>query len=213
LLAFNIGNEVINLPVNTDAGREPDFLPIAVLAHNERGFRRWSMFGLLLDVVAFVKAAARDTKAYLKAKNINALVGYSSVDGEPAFRGMSTRILWVICSKQYEPDWRGWSKPIVSPHRSFGQLLDLWGRDHLARSIRTEWVVIQDTAYRLFQVSLTNHDHLLIDNYEWCGNSTFATSGWESIVDDFSNLPVAAYMSEYGWAFSGFASGRRLSEY
>ena len=47
------------------------------------------MFGLLLDVVAFVKAAARDTKAYLKAKNINALVGYSSVDGEPAFRGMS----------------------------------------------------------------------------------------------------------------------------
>jgi hypothetical protein len=59
-------------------------------------------------------------------------------------------------------------------------------------------VVIQDTAYRLFQVPLTNHDHLLIDNYEWCGNSTFATSGWESIVDDFSNLPVAAYMSEYG---------------
>jgi hypothetical protein len=39
--------------------------------------------------LAFVKAAARDTKAYLKAKNINALVGYSSVDGEPAFRGMS----------------------------------------------------------------------------------------------------------------------------
>jgi hypothetical protein len=51
------------------------------------------LFGLLLAVVAFVKAAARDTKAYLKAKNINALVGYSSVDGEPAFRGKSSRFL------------------------------------------------------------------------------------------------------------------------
>lgn len=45
---------------------------------------------------------------------------------------------------------------------------------------------------------LINDELLSVDNYEWCGNSTFATSGWESIVDDFSNLPVAAYMSEYG---------------
>lgn len=43
----------------------------------------------------------------------------------------------------------------------------------------------------------TRH-HLCLDNYEWCGSSTFATSGWASIVNDFSNLPVAAYMSEYG---------------
>lgn len=112
LLAFNIGNEVINLPVNTDAG-------------------------------PFVKAAARDTKAYLKAKNINALVGYSSVDGEPAFRDPLAN--YLTCGDE-----------TVS--------LDLFG----------------------------------LNNYEWCGNSTFANSGWESIVDDFSNLPVAAYMSEYG---------------
>jgi hypothetical protein len=38
-------------------------------------------------VTAYVKAAARDIKAYLKAKNINSLVGYSSVDGSPEFRG------------------------------------------------------------------------------------------------------------------------------
>ena len=41
------------------------------------------------ECVAFVKAAARDVKAYLRSKNIDALVGYSSVDGEPAFRGES----------------------------------------------------------------------------------------------------------------------------
>jgi hypothetical protein len=29
----------------------------------------------------FIKAAARDVKAYLKSKNSNALVGYSSTDG------------------------------------------------------------------------------------------------------------------------------------
>lgn len=39
LLAFNIGNEVINLPVNTDAGREPDFLHTAVSDY-ERGHSR-----------------------------------------------------------------------------------------------------------------------------------------------------------------------------
>jgi hypothetical protein len=38
LLAFNIGNEVINLPVNTDAGRESDFSPTAAFVDVRRGF-------------------------------------------------------------------------------------------------------------------------------------------------------------------------------
>ncbi|CAD6573513.1 MAG: 1,3-beta-glucanosyltransferase gas1 [Tremellales sp. Tagirdzhanova-0007] len=55
LLAFNIGNEVINLPSNTNAA-------------------------------PYVKAAARDTKAYLQSVNSSALVGYSAVDGDADFR-------------------------------------------------------------------------------------------------------------------------------
>jgi hypothetical protein len=51
VLAFNIGNEVVNLPVNTDAA-------------------------------PFVKAAARDTKAYLNSIKSNALVSYTSGDGD-----------------------------------------------------------------------------------------------------------------------------------
>lgn len=38
-----------------------------------------------------------------------------------------------------------------------------------------------------------------IDNYEWCGSSTYATSGWEEITNDFSGIQVASYMSEYGF--------------
>jgi len=38
------------------------------------------------DSSAYVKAAARDIKAYLKGINSGALVGYAAVDGEPAFR-------------------------------------------------------------------------------------------------------------------------------
>ncbi|GFZ51518.1 1,3-beta-glucanosyltransferase gas1 [Saitozyma sp. JCM 24511] len=55
VLAFNIGNEVVNLVSNTNAA-------------------------------PFVKAAARDIKAYLKGVGSKALVGYSAVDGDAAFR-------------------------------------------------------------------------------------------------------------------------------
>jgi hypothetical protein len=37
---------------------------------------------------AYIKAAARDIKAYLASKSSKALVGYASVDGEEDFRGM-----------------------------------------------------------------------------------------------------------------------------
>jgi hypothetical protein len=40
------------------------------------------------------------------------------------------------------------------------------------------------------------------DNYEWCGSSTYQASGWETIVNDFEDLGVAAYMSEYGYVLS-----------
>ncbi|ORY25518.1 putative 1,3-beta-glucanosyltransferase [Naematelia encephala] len=55
ILAFNVGNEVINLVSNTNAA-------------------------------PYVKAAARDIKAYLKSVNSSALVGYSAVDGDADFR-------------------------------------------------------------------------------------------------------------------------------
>lgn len=40
--------------------------------------------------IAYVKAAARDVKAYLASKGSKVLVGYSSVDGSPDFRGKIT---------------------------------------------------------------------------------------------------------------------------
>ncbi|KAI5449931.1 1,3-beta-glucanosyltransferase [Naganishia albida] len=112
VLAFNVGNEVINLPSNTDAA-------------------------------PFVKAAARDVKAYLRSRNSAALVGYSSVDGERDFRDPLAH--YLTCGND-----------TVS--------LDIYG----------------------------------LNNYEWCGASTYQASGWETIVNDFENLNVAAYMSEYG---------------
>jgi hypothetical protein len=38
------------------------------------------------QVAPYVKAAARDIKAYLKSKNSNALVGYASIDGSDDFK-------------------------------------------------------------------------------------------------------------------------------
>lgn len=112
VLAFNVGNEVVTLPVNTDAA-------------------------------PYVKAAARDVKAYLASKGSNVLVGYSSVDGSPDFRDPLAN--YLTCGND-------------------SVALDIYG----------------------------------LNNYEWCGSRTFASSGWEAIVNDLSDLPVAAYMSEYG---------------
>lgn len=50
-------------------------LPVRVLAPRQ-----------LLTHTAYVKAAARDIKAYLRSINSNALVGYAAVDGEADFR-------------------------------------------------------------------------------------------------------------------------------
>ncbi|WWC64243.1 uncharacterized protein I303_106852 [Kwoniella dejecticola CBS 10117] len=55
VLAFNIGNEVVNQVSNTNAA-------------------------------PYVKAAARDIKAYLKSVGSSALVGYSATDGDADFR-------------------------------------------------------------------------------------------------------------------------------
>ena len=38
------------------------------------------------DVAAYVKAAARDTKAYLQSKGSSALVGYAAIDGDSTWR-------------------------------------------------------------------------------------------------------------------------------
>lgn len=70
-MAYNIGNEVINLVSNTNAARAYNhFLPLQLSA----------------DSLAYVKAAARDIKAYLKGIKSGALVGYAAVDGEASFR-------------------------------------------------------------------------------------------------------------------------------
>lgn len=98
------------------------------------------------NAAPFVKAAARDIKAYLGAIGSKALVGYAAVDGDAAFRNNMAD--YMTCGDEAD-------------------LVDLYG----------------------------------LNNYEWCGNSTYATSGWEAITTGFANLPVAAYMSEYGCIF------------
>jgi hypothetical protein len=39
-----------------------------------------------------------------------------------------------------------------------------------------------------------------LNNYEWCGDSSYNSSGWANIVRGFSEIPTASYMSEYGYA-------------
>jgi hypothetical protein len=38
-----------------------------------------------------------------------------------------------------------------------------------------------------------------LNNYEWCGNENLNSSNWNTITEGFSQLPVATYMSEFGY--------------
>jgi hypothetical protein len=94
----------------------------------------------------FIKAAVRDVKAYLRSKNSNVLVSYSSTDGP------SGRTQW---------------------------------RDMLAY-------------YLTCGSAATSVDLYGLNSYSWCGNSSYAASGYNTLTNDFDSLPVPAYLAEFG---------------
>ncbi|ODV60110.1 1,3-beta-glucanosyltransferase GAS1 [Ascoidea rubescens DSM 1968] len=95
------------------------------------------------DASAFVKAAVRDTKAYIKSAGYREIpVGYSSNDDA------DTRVQianYFLCGDEDEKS-------------------DFYG----------------------------------INMYEWCGSSSFKESGYSDRTDEFKNLSVPIFFSEYG---------------
>lgn len=95
----------------------------------------------------FVKAAARDVKAYLNSIKSSALVGYASIDGDATW--LDPLANYLSCDP--------------SGSNSGATALDLFG----------------------------------LNNYEWCGNSTFQAS-YAGVEGEFAGYNVAAYFSEFG---------------
>ena len=92
---------------------------------------------------AFVKAAVRDTKAYMKSKNYRAIpVGYAANDDADIRDSIAT---YFACAPA-------------------------------------------DAAVDFYGINI----------YEWCGNSTFESSGYAARTQEFSSYPVPAIFSEYG---------------
>lgn len=44
----------------------------------------------------------------------------------------------------------------------------------------------------------TRSDFYAINNYEWCDPSSFTTSGWDVLVEQYKNYSLPLFMSEYG---------------
>lgn len=94
------------------------------------------------DASAFVKAAIRDMKTYIKGKGWSFPVGYSSNDDA------DTRVA-------------------IADYFSCGDL------DERA-------------------------DFFGINMYEWCGDSTFQSSGYQDRTEEYQNLTIPVFFSEYG---------------
>lgn len=92
---------------------------------------------------AFVKAAIRDTKKYMKSENYRAIpVGYASND------------------------------------------------ESVTRAMSADYFACGDSDVRA--------DFYGINMYEWCGSSSFKTSGYQARTQEFSNLTIPIFFSEYG---------------
>ncbi|XBW36982.1 hypothetical protein QEN19_002562 [Hanseniaspora menglaensis] len=95
------------------------------------------------DASAFVKAAIRDTKAYISEKGYRSIpVGYSSNDDSVTRLDMAE---YFACGESSEA-------------------ADFYG----------------------------------INMYEWCGDSSFKTSGYQARTAEFANYTIPLFMSEYG---------------
>lgn len=111
------------------------------------------------DASPFVKAAIRDTKAYIKEKHSNNSeyrlipVGYSSNDDSDTRVPMAD---YFVCGEE-------------------ASAADFYG----------------------------------INMYEWCGKSSYLSSGFQTATDNFKNLTVPIFFSEYG---CNAVSPRQFSE-
>jgi hypothetical protein len=99
------------------------------------------------SIAPFVKAAARDIKAYLTSKGSSALVGYAAINGASSWREPLAN--YLSCD--------------ISGKNSDSSAIDLYG----------------------------------LNDYEWCGSSTFQNS-YARTTAAFANYNVVAYFSEFG---------------
>lgn len=79
-------------------------------------------------------------------------------------------------------------------------------RAHLSRPIPVGYSAADDILYRIETATYMAcgsdsdgvNDFYAINSYQWCGQQTIATSGYNTLISQFSNYTLPLFFSEYG---------------
>uniref|UniRef100_A0A060T471 1,3-beta-glucanosyltransferase n=1 Tax=Blastobotrys adeninivorans TaxID=409370 RepID=A0A060T471_BLAAD len=94
-----------------------------------------------------------------------------------------------------------------SPHYIKAVIRDIksYISNHAPRPIPVGYSAADDLRYRISLAdflacgdNLTTVDFYGVNSYQWCGDQTFTSSGYDTLVNNYKNYPLPIFLSEFG---------------
>jgi hypothetical protein len=116
----------------------PDFLPTAVSDYGGGTFKRLIVLRVAVGSSSFRQGRSEGYQGLPEGQEHQRARRIQQCRWRACFQRYVVQGFFERCDRSKQTESEMLIKMLCFCHRSFGELLDLWRRDHLARSIRTE---------------------------------------------------------------------------